>query len=144
MALRWHDTVDTKDFTLPFRLEYGRICSVPKFCLTLRPQVLQHTRLPCPSPSPGVCPSSIPLNQWCYPTISSSVTSFSFCLQSFPASGSFPMGWLFASGGQSIGASASGLPMSTQDWFPLRMTGVISLLSKRLWRVFSSTTVWKH
>ena len=82
---------------------------------------------------------------WCHPTISSSITLFSFCLQSFPASESFRINWLCASGGQSIGASASAvLPMSIQGWFSLRLTGLISLLSKRLSRIFSSTTVWKH
>ena len=96
-------------------------------------------------PSHWVCPSSCPLNQWCHPTISSSVTFF-FCPQSFPASGSFPMSWLFALGGQQIGASASTsvFPVSSQGWFPLRLTGFISLLSKGLSRVFSSTTVQKH
>ena len=96
---------------------------------------------PCSSPSPGVCPSSCPLHQWCHPTISSSVALSSFCLQSCPASGSFPMSWLFTSGGQSSRASASvsDLPMSIQGWFPLRFTGLISLLSKGLSRVFSST-----
>ena len=91
-----------------------------------RPYGLQHTRLPCPSPSPGVCWKSRPLNQWCHPTISSSVTLFSFCLQSFPASESFPVSLLFASGGQCIGASASVyvLPMSIHGWFPLRLTGL--------------------
>ena len=103
------------------------------------PHGLQHTRLPCPSSSPWVCPRSCPLSWWCHSTIS-------FCLQSFPASGSFSMSWFFASGGQSIGASASVsiLPMNIQGWFPLRLTGLISLLSKALSRVFSSTTVWKH
>ena len=96
------------------------------------PHGLQHTKLPCPSPSAGICPRSCLLNWWCRATISSSVTLFSFCLQSFPASGSFPMSWLFASGGQSIGASASAsvFPKSIQGWFPLRLTGLISLLSK--------------
>ena len=113
---------------------------------SLQPHWLQHARLPCPSPSPGVCPSSWQLNQWCHPTIPSSVTLFSFCLQSFPASRSFPMNRLFASGGPSIGvsASASVLPMNIQDWFPLGLIGVISLLSKGLSRVFSNTTVQKH
>ena len=95
---------------------------------------LQHTKLPCPSPSPVVCPSSCPWSQWCHPAISPSVTLFSFCLQSFPASGSFPVSQLFASGGQSIGAS-SVLPMSIEGWFPLRLTGLISLLFKGLLRV---------
>ena len=90
--------------------------------------------------------NSCPLNWWCYLTISSSAASFSFCLQSFPASGSFPMNWLFTSGGQRIGASASAsvLPTNIQDWFPLGWTGLISLLSKGLSRVFSNTTVQKH
>ena len=91
---------------------------------SLQPHGLQHTRLPCPSLFPWVCSNSCPLSQWCYPTISSSVVPFSSCLQSFPAARSFPMNWLFASGGQSIGASASALvlPMNIQDWFPLRLT----------------------
>ena len=90
---------------------------------------LQHARLPCPSPSPGDCWSSCPLSQRCHPTISSSVIPFSSHPQSFPASGSFLMGWLFASGGQSIGASVSALvlPMNIQDWFTVRLTGLISL-----------------
>ena len=114
--------------------------------LTLRPHGLQHARLPCPSPSPRVCSDSCPSSQWCYPTISSSVIPFSSCLQSFPASGSFPMSQFLASGGQSIGASASAsvLPMNIQDWFPLGWTGQISLQSKGLSRVFSNTTVQKH
>ena len=113
---------------------------------SLQPHVLQHARRPGPSLSPGVCSDSCPLSRWCYPTISSSATLFSFCLESFPASGSFPMSWLFASGDQSIGASASAsvLPMNTQGWFPLGLTGLISLKSKGIWRVFSSTTIWRH
>ena len=104
----------------------------------------QHVGVPCPSPSPGVC--SCPLSQWCHPTISSSVVPFSSCLQSFPASESLPRSWLFTSGGQSTGtsASASVLPMNIQDWFPLGWTGWISLLIKGLSRVFSSTTVWRQ
>ena len=98
----------------------------------------------CPSPSPGVRSNSCPLSRWCHPTISSSVAFFSSCFQSFPASGSFPMSQLFASGGQSIGASASVLPMNIQGWFPFRWTGLISLQSKGLSRVFSSTTVQRH
>ena len=113
---------------------------------SLRPHRLQHTRLPCPSPTPSVYSNSCPLNQWCHPTISFSVVPFSLCLQSFPASGSFPMSQLFASGGQSIGvsASASVLPMNIQDWFPLGWTGWISLQSKGLSRVFCNTTVQTH
>ena len=96
--------------------------------------------------SPRVCSNSCPLSQWCHPTISSSAALFSFCLQSFPASRSFPVSWLFASGGQPVGASASAsdLPMNIQDWFPLGLTGWISVLSKGLPRVFSNTTVQKH
>ena len=107
---------------------------------SLRLHGLQHARLPCPSPPPGACSNSCPLSQWCHTTISSSVP------QSFPASGSFVMSWLFTSGAQSIGASASGsvLPVNIQDWFPLGWTGWISLLSKGLSRVFSNTTVQKH
>ena len=114
---------------------------------SLRPYGLHNIRLPCPSPSPGACSNSCPLSRWCHPTISSSVIPFSSCLQSFPASGSFPISWLYASHGQSIGASASAsvLPMNWfQDWFPLGLTGLISLQSKGLSRVFSNTTVWKH
>ena len=101
---------------------------------SLPPHGLQHTRLPCASPSPRVCSISSPLSPLCHGTISSSVTHFSFCFQSFPASGSFPMSWLFALDGQSIGASAlaSVLPMNIQSWFPLGLTGLISLLSKGL------------
>ena len=107
---------------------------------------LQHTRLPCPSPAPGDCSNSCPLSQRCHPNISSSVVPFSSGLQSFPASGSFPMSQLFESGGQSIGvsASASVLPMNIQDSFPLGWTGWISLQSKGLSRVFSSPTIQKH
>ena len=99
---------------------------------SLRPLGLQHARLPCASLSPRVCSNSCPLSQWCHLTISSSVTPFSSCLYPFPASVSFPMSHLFASGGQSIGSSASAsiLPMNIQDWFPLRLTGLISLQSK--------------
>ena len=113
---------------------------------SLRPHGLQHARLPCPSPTPGACSNSCPLSWWCHPTTSSSVTPFSSCPQSFPASGSFPMSQLFASGAQSTGASASAsaLPMNIQDWFPLGWTSWISLQSKGLSRIFSNTTVWKH
>ena len=95
---------------------------------------LQHTSFSCPSPSPRICSNSCPLSRWCHPTILSSVAPFSSCLQSFPASGSFPMSQFFTSGGQNIGASApaSILPMNIQDYFPLGSTGVISLLSKGL------------
>ena len=98
----------------------------------------------CPSLSPRVCLNSCPLNQWCHPTIWSSVTPFSSCHQSFLASGSFRMSQHSASGGQSIEASALVLPMNIQDWFPFGLTGLISLMSKGFSKVFSSTTVWKH
>ena len=111
---------------------------------SLRPHGLQHTRLPCHSQSSRVCSNSCPLTQWCHPTISSSVTLFSSCPQSFPASGSFPMSQLFTSGDQNIGASASIFPMNIQGWFPLWLTGLIFLQSQGLSRVFSSITIWKH
>ena len=113
---------------------------------SLQPYGLQHARLPCPSSSPGICLNSCPLSRWCHPNISSSVVPFSSCPQSFPASGSFRVSQLFVSGGQSIGASASTsvLPMNIQVWFPLGLTGLISLQSKELSRVFSSTTVRRH
>ena len=104
-------------------------CSMPGF------PILHH---------PGACLNSCPLNQWDHPTISSSLTHFFSCLQSFPASVSFPMSWLFASGGQSIGASGSVLPMSIQGWFPLGFTGWISLQSKGLSSIFSNSKVQKH
>ena len=106
----------------------------------------QHTRPPCPSPTPGVRPNSCPLSRWCHPTISSSVVPFSSCPQSFPASGSFQISQLFAWVGQSIGvwASTSVLPMNTQEWSLLCWTGWISLQSKGLSRVFSNTTLEKH
>jgi len=104
---------------------------------------MQHARLPCPSPTPRTCTNLCPSSQWCHSTISSSVAPFSFCLQSFPASGYFPMSQFFASRGQSIGASASAsvLPMNIQDWLPLWLTGLISLQFKGLLRVFSNTIV---
>ena len=109
----------------------------------LQPHGLQHTALPCPSLSPGVCSMMMDMSWWCHPTSVAPLSSYS---QSFPASGSFPVSLLFASGGLSIGvsASASFLPVNTQGWFPLRLAGLISLQSKWLSRVFSSTTVWKH
>ena len=120
-------------------------------------QLLSHVELfvtpgtaahwfPCPSPSPEACSNSCPLSQWCHPAILSSVIPFSSCFQSFPASGSFPMSWLFTSGCQSIGtsSSASVLPMNIQSWFPLGLTGLISLQYKGLSRIFSSTIIQKH
>ena len=110
---------------------------------SLRPHGLQHPRPPCPSLTPRVYSNSYPLSRWCHPTISSSVVPFSSLLQSFPASGSFQMRQLFTLGGQSIrfSASASVLPMNTQDWSPLGWTGWISLQSKGLSRIFSNTTI---
>ena len=113
---------------------------------SLQPHESQHARPPCPSPTPGVHSNSCPSSQWCHPAISSSVIPFSSCPQSLPALGSFPMSQLFASGGQSSGvsASASVLPMNSQDWSPLGWTRWISLQSKGLSKVFSNTTVQKH
>ena len=112
---------------------------------SLHPHGLQHTRLPCPSPTPRAQSNSCPLSRWCHPAISSSVVPFSSCLQSFPASGSFPVSQFCKSGGQNIGisASASVLPMNIQDWFSLGLTGLISC-SPRDPRVFSNTTVQNH
>ena len=113
---------------------------------SLQPHGLQHARLPCPSPTPRACSNSCPSSWWCHLTISSSVIPFSSCLQYFPPSGSFPMSQFFASGGLRIVASAlaSVLPVNIRDWFPLGKTGLISLQSKGLSRVFSSTTVQKQ
>ena len=132
-------------------LQQQRWTSVHQFCHSvvsnsLWPHGLQHTRLPCPSPTPRVCWNSHPSNRWCHSIISSSVVPFFSCIQSFPSSGSFQMCQFFPSGGQSIGlsASASVFAMNIQDWFPLGWTGWISLLSKGPSRVFSNTTVQKH
>ena len=132
-------------------IKHFKIQSVSEFSCSvvsdsLWPHEPQHTKPPCPSPTPGVHPNPCPLSPWCHPTISSAVIPFSSCPQSFPALGSFQRSQLFASGGQSIGvsASASVLPMNTQDWSPLGWTGWISLQSRGLSRVFSSTTVQKH
>ena len=132
-------TQNRKNKALAFQFSHSVVSD------SLQPHGLQHTRPPCPSPTPGVYSNSCPLSQWHHPTMSSSVILFS-CLQSFPVSGSFPMSQFFASGGQSIGvsASASVLPINIQDWSPLGWTGWISLQSKGLSRVFSNTTVPKH
>ena len=113
---------------------------------SLQPHALQHTRLPCPSPSSGACSNLCSLTQCCHRTISSSIVPFSSCLQSFPAWESFLMSWLFASGGQSVGASVSAslVPINIQDLFPLGLTGLMPLLSKGLAKVLSNTTVQKH
>ena len=116
--------------------------SVMSSCLW--PHGLQHSRLPCPSLSPRVCSDSCPLNQWCHPPISFFVAPFSSCPQFCPASGSFPVSWLFTSYGQNIGASASVLPVNIHAWFPFIVTGLISLLSKKLSWIFSSIKVQKH
>ena len=126
------------------------ICSVQFSCSvvsdSLQPHVLQHARLPCPTPTPGAYSNSCPSSQWCHPTISSSVVPFSSYPQSLPASRSFQMSQFFTSGGQSIRVSASALvlPINNQDWPHLGWTGSISLQSKELSRVFSNTTVQKH
>ena len=127
-------------------LEFSVHFSLSVVSDSLRPHELQHTRPPCPSPTSGVHPNPCPLCRWCRPTISSSVVPFASCPQSFPASGSFQMSQLFASGGQRTGvsASASVLPMNTQDQSLLGWTGWISLQFKGLSRVFSNTTVQKH
>ena len=140
------------DFIHRTRMKNFKICinSVHFSCSVLSdylwPHGLQHARYHCPSPNPGVCSNICPPSQWCNPTISSYVIPFSSYLQSFPASGSFPMSQFFASCGQSIGvsASASVLRMNIQDWFPLGLTGLISLKSKELLRDFSNTTDKNH
>ena len=135
---------NTKALRVPPPPSTQSSCSVVSICL--QPHGLQHTRLSCPPPVPGACSNSRPLSWWYHPTISSSVVHLFSCLQSFPASGSFPMSLFFTSGGQSIGvsASASVLPLNIQHWFPLGLTGWISLQFKGLSRVFSNTTVQKH
>ena len=133
-----------------YPLQPGDYSSVQSSCSvvseSLWPHGLEHTRPPCPSPTPRVYSNSCPSCLWCHPIISSSVIAFSSCLQSFPTLGSFPMSRFFPSGGQNIGVSASVsvLPVKIQDWFLLRLTGWISLQSKGLSRVFSNATVQKH
>ena len=142
LACHKHSLMVKPSMSIP----HGVLFSCEVVCDSLQPHGLQHTRLPWPSPTPRVYSNSYPLGQRCHSTISSSVVPFSSRLQSFSASGSFPMSQFFAAGGQSIGvsASASVLPVNTQDWFPLGLTGLISLQSKRLSRVFSNTMVQKH
>ena len=127
-----------------FSVQFSSLTSVMSD--SFQPHELQHTRLPCPSPTPRACSNSCPSSWWWHPTISSSVVPFSSCLQSFPAPGSFLMSWLFASGSQSIGTSASVSVclITIQNWFLLGLTCLISLQSKELSRVFSNTTVQKH
>ena len=136
---RWYDITYRKPFNsvqFSHSVEYD----------SLQLHKSQHARPPCPSPTPRVYPNSCPSSPWCHPAISSSVVPFSSCPQSLPASGSFPMSQLFAWGGQSTGvsASASALPMNTQDWSPLGWTGWTSLQPKGLSKVFSNTIVKKH
>ena len=154
MQETWVQSLDWERNGYPIQysgLENSMDCRSSQFSLSvvsdsLRHHGPQHARPPCPSPTPGVYTNSCPVNRWCHPTISSFVIPFSSHLQSFPASGSFPMSHFFTSGGQSIGVSASAavLPMNIQDWFPLGWTDWISLQSKGLSRVFSNTTVQKH
>ena len=141
MALYWSLLLEPQVLSL-----YLLLFSCSVMSDSLWPREPQHTRPPCPKPTPGVHPNPCPLCWWCHPTILSSVIPFSSCPQSFPASESFLMSHLFTSGGQNIrvSASASVLPMNTQDWSPLGWTGWISLQSKGLSRVFSNTTVQKH
>ena len=117
--------------------------SCPVVSGSLLPHGLQHSRLPCPSPSPRVCLSSCSLHQWCHPAIWSPDALFSFCPRSFPASGTLPMSYLFASGDQNTGTSASGsvLPVNIQGWSPLRLTGLISFMPKGFSGVFWKKTV---
>ena len=137
-----HLWFDLSTFFSVHAVPFQSVSSVQSLsCLTLQPHGLQHAELFCPSPSPGACSSSYPLSRWNHPVIWFSVVPFSSCLQSFSASGSFPMSQFFPSCGQSIGTSASVLPMNIQYWFPL---GWISLQFKGLSRVFSSTMVQKH
>ena len=140
----WNDMIFLNKMNIS-RNQFSSVQSVMSD--SLQPHGLQHARLPCPSPTPGTYSNSCPSSRWCQPTISSSVVPFSSYLQSFPASGSFPMSQFFTSSGQSIevSASASVLPIFIiQDWFPLGFTGLISLQSKGLSRVFSNTKVQKH
>ena len=140
--MKFHNHLSSWQFTIGC-LQLAVV--VTQLCLILCDSVdCSNASLPCPSPSPRACSNSRPVSRWWNPTISSSVVPFSSCPQSFPASGSFPMIWLFTLGGQNIGTSASVLPMNIQGWFPLGLTGWISLQSKGLSRVFSSPTIQKH
>ena len=142
-----NQAANSSSLTVPKWILARQFSSVVQSCPdSLWPHEQQHARPPCPSPTPWVYPNPCTSSQWCHPTISSSVIPFSSCFQSFPASGSFPMSQLFAWVGQSTGVSAlaSVLPRNTQDWSPLGWTGCISLQSKGLSRVFSSTTVQKY
>ena len=133
-------------FRFHLRIKCWWYRSVIQLCLILWPRGLQHTRPPCPSPSPGVCPSSCSLHCWCHPAILSSGALFSLCPWSFPASRTFPMSHLFTSDHQNNGASATAsvFLVNIQGWSPSRLTSLISLLSRGLSGVFSSTTIWRH
>ena len=150
MSLNFKPFISENNSCMHLWFHLGLFSSVQFSCSvmsdSLQPLGLQHTRLLCASPSPGAYSNSCPSSQWCHPTISSSVILFSSCLQSSPASGSFPMSQFFTSGGQSIRASSSVsvLSMNIQDWLPLGLTGLISLQSRGLWKVFSNATVQKH
>ena len=138
--------INITKYTIMMKINSSIQFSLSVLSSSLPSHGLHHARHPCPSPTSGPCPNSCPLSWWCHPTISSSVIPFSSPLQSFPASGSLPMSQFFASGGQNIGTShsASGLLRNIQDWFPLGLTGWISLQSKGLWTVFSNTTLQNH
>ena len=140
----YNSTLDLDIMLQKLTVQISSIHSVMSNSLQLHG--LEHARLPCPTVTPRTCSNSWSLSWWCHPTISSSAVPFSSCLQSFPASGSFPVSQFFTSGGQSIGASAlaSVFPMKIQDWFPLRWTGWLSLQSKGLSKAFTNTTVQKH
>ena len=135
-----------KNVTINLLSELSWLYTIWQYEIYLQTHGLQHARLASPSPTPGACSNSCPLGQWCHPMISPSAVPISSCLQSFQTSGSLPMSQFFASGGQSIGvsASASVLPINIRDWFPLGWTGWISLKSKGLSSIFSNTTVQKH
>ena len=144
--LYWRQTFPESEWQNP--TVCGIISSVAQLCPTLCDPTDCSTPgfLPCPSPTLRASTNPCPLSRWCHPTISSSVVPFSSCPQSFPTSGSFPVGQLFTSSGQNNGASAlaSVFPVNIQDWFPLKWTGLIFLQPKGLWRVFSDTIVQKH
>ena len=147
--LEWVSISFSKDGKWIMSLREGAFCVTVSLSVvpdSLQPYGVQHTRLPCPSPTPRACSNSHPSSQWCHPAISSSVIPFSSCPQSLAASEYFPMSQVFVWGGQSTGVSAlaSFLPKNTQDWSPSEWTGWISLKSKELSRVFSNTTVQKH
>ena len=151
-ARTWNDSQMEKDIWIKAHLakvwthsvQFSSVQSLSCVPLFATSWTTQHVRTPCPLPVPRVYSNSCPLSRWCHPTISSSVIHFSSCLQSFAASGSFPISGLFVSGGQSIEVLTSVLPVNIQDWFPLGLTDLVSFQSKGLSRVISNTTVQKH